>query len=99
MNFELRLFEDNGFAGAKEVLSPALPRAIYVASGEVTINGCVLPSDEGIVATDSLTLLFGDTAATLWRWEVEAAVFVILEAGYNFSMQLSGALNVGGRVV
>ena len=71
--FELRLFEDTPFAGADPVVLPALPRAIYVAAGEVTINGCVLPSDEGIVSSDKLTLSVADTGATLWRWEIAAA--------------------------
>jgi hypothetical protein len=70
MDVELRLFEDTGIAGTEEVLSPALPR---VASGAVTINGRSLPSDEGVVEADTLTLSFGDEGASLWRWEIAPA--------------------------
>ena len=63
MVVELRLFEDTPLATTEAVLSPGLPRAIYVASGQVEINGRVLPSDEGIVATDRLTLSVGAEGA------------------------------------
>ena len=73
MEIELRLIEDTPFASADPVTLQALSRAIYVAAGQVTINGCVLPSDEGIVTSDKLTLAVAESGATLWRWEVVLA--------------------------
>tara|TARA_R110002167_G_scaffold30661_1_gene101291 strand:+ start:631 stop:1302 length:672 start_codon:yes stop_codon:yes gene_type:complete len=70
MAVELRLLEDTPRAGTEAVLAPGLPRAIYVASGQVTINGRLVPADEGIVAVDGLTIAVGDEGATLWRFEV-----------------------------
>lgn len=73
MEFELRLYEDTPFAGAETMLSPGRPRAIYVASGEATINGRPLPSDEGMVSGDGLTIAVGAEGATLWRFELVPA--------------------------
>ena len=73
MEIELRLFEDTPFSGAGAVLLPACPRAIYVAAGQATINGRLLPSDEGMVSSDKLTLAVADNGATLWRWEIATA--------------------------
>jgi hypothetical protein len=73
MEIELRLFEDTPFAGVDPVALPASPRAIYVAAGQVTINGSVLPADEGIVTSDKLMLAVADSGATLWRWEIVSA--------------------------
>jgi len=70
MAVELRLFEDTPPAQTRAVLAPGLPRAIYVASGRVEINGRLIPADEGIVATDALTISVGAEGASLWRFEV-----------------------------
>ena len=73
MAVELRLIEDTPLAGTQAVLSPALPRAIYVASGLVTIDGRALPADEGLVADGALSITVGDEGATLWRFELAPA--------------------------
>ena len=73
MAYELRLIEDTPYAGTTAERLPACPRAIYVAAGQVTINDCVLPSDEGIVSADALTISVAESGDTLWRWEIAPA--------------------------
>ncbi len=73
MAIELRLIEDTPLTGGDPLTLPALPRAIYVATGEATINGQVLPADEGMVSSQELTLSLAAGGATLWRWEVAPA--------------------------
>jgi hypothetical protein len=73
MVFELRLIEDSPYAGTTPEPLPACPRAIYVAAGQVTINDRVLPSDEGIVSADALTISVAESGTTLWRWEIAPA--------------------------
>ena len=85
MVLELRLIEDTPPAGAEAVLPPGVPRAIYVASGEVQINGRAYPSDEGVVASDALTIAAGAAGTTLWRFEVtrtDAAVEPLAGCGH-----------------
>jgi hypothetical protein len=73
MSTELRLFEDTPFASAEVDLAAGTARAIYVCAGGVTVNGTMLPADEGIVSTDGLSIRVGDEGATLWRWEAVSA--------------------------
>jgi len=73
MVLELRLIEDTPPAKTEAVLSPGVPRAIYVASGDVQINGRAYPLDEGVVTSEELTIAVGEEGATLWRFEVARA--------------------------
>jgi hypothetical protein len=70
MSIELRLFEDTPFSSTEIHMAAGVARAIYVSAGRVTVNGADLPTDEGMVSTDSLSIQVGDERATLWRWEV-----------------------------
>jgi len=70
MGFKLRLIEDILSAGATHDLTIASPRAIYVASGSVTINGRNLQTDDGIVTNEANWISAGAEGASLWRWEV-----------------------------
>lgn len=92
MGVELRLFEDTPRAGTETVLSSSLPRAIYVASGQPTINGRIVPSDEGIVAVDGLTISAGDEGATLWRFEVVQAAVAAEPLGGRGHLRLAHAI-------
>ena len=92
MTVELRLFEDTPLANTQAVLPPGLPRAIYVASGQVTINDRTVPSDEGIVAVDRLTISVGEEGATLWRFEVVQAEIAAKPLGGRGHLKLAHAI-------
>lgn len=73
----LRLYEDHLPAGCLPVFLPALPRALYVAEGSLTVEG---PDDGQWLATGTArvsqqpaTLLAEDTDVRIWRWELDAA--------------------------
>jgi len=70
MGLELRLIEDILCAGATHDLTIVAARAIYVASGSVTIDGRDLQTDDGIVTNEANRISAGAEGASLWRWEV-----------------------------
>ncbi len=93
MSIELRLFEDTPFASTEMQMAAGTARAIYVSAGEVTINGTVLATDDGIVATDSLTIRVGDEGATLWRWEVVPATAPRILFNERGALRLAAAIS------
>lgn len=66
----LRLLEDVLTADHSQQLACALPRAIYVAAGSVTIAGEEVSADNGTVRLDAPTITAGPEGACLWRWEL-----------------------------
>ncbi|NQV58540.1 MAG: hypothetical protein HQ502_02670 [Alphaproteobacteria bacterium] len=93
MSIELRLFEDTPFASTEMEMAAGTARAIYISAGQATINGTVLPTDAGIVSTDSLSIRVGDEGATLWRWEVVAATAPIRLFDERGALRLAAAIN------
>lgn len=70
----LRLYEDLLPGGCPPVFLPAVPRALYVAEGHLTVegpdDGQWLAAGTARVTQDAATLLNDDEATRLWRWEL-----------------------------
>lgn len=83
MSLILRLFEDSLPARHSQQLSAALPRAIYVTAGNVTIADEELSADNGTVTIDAPTITTGPEGACLWRWELSQAATDVEPIGAN----------------
>lgn len=73
----LRLYEDTLPAGCPPVFLAAMPRAIYVREGEVTVEedtgSRLLVAAQASVEEGATTLVNGKARTRLWRWELSGA--------------------------
>lgn len=98
----LRLIEDWLADGEKSVLSADVARALFVASGWVTVNGNRLGLDDGMTTIEELSVEGGAEGATVWRWElveqnaeiafIGARGAIILESAIDSTLLDQGAL-------
>jgi hypothetical protein len=84
----LRLLEDTLHANQAQPFDAALPRAIYVAAGSVTIANQELSADSGTVLLDAPTITAGPKGANLWRWELSDDTADIDPIGANTTTKL-----------
>lgn len=98
----LRLIEDWLVAGARSTLPSETPRALYVASGSISVNGESIGLDEGLTSIGELSIEAGVDGATIWRWElvddtsestfISGRGTVILDGVINEALLHEGAL-------
>ena len=93
MPYEMRLFEDTLFGGEEARFDDPAPRALYVSAGAVAVDGEVVPSDEGLVSTDAVTLRAGSDGATVWRWEVGPADAKTDIYAHRTTLRLAGRID------
>ena len=83
MSLILRLLEDSLPARHSQELATALPRAIYVTAGTVTVADEAFAADGGTVTLDAPTITAGPEGANLWRWELSQAASDVEPIGAN----------------
>ncbi len=93
MSYEMRLFEDTLFDGEEVRFDDPTPRALYVAAGSIFVDGDDVPSDEGLVSTDAVTLHAGGDGATVWRWEVRPADAEANVYAHRTTLRLAGRID------
>lgn len=93
MSLVLRLIEDCLPAHRSHRFAAAIPRAIYVTAGKVTIGDEELSADKGTVTLDATTIAAGSTGASLWRWELTQAAAEIEPIGEHSFIKLEARLS------
>ena len=72
--YELRLWEDNFEAGREFMLPEGrINRVLYVAHGNVVIDGQQLSDDTAWQGRGAVRIVSGPGGAALWRWELAPA--------------------------